>query len=603
MDNIISQNDSQVNTGLQFQILENNRSTQNVFHDKCITLGFYGSDFEYESTITAISAANYIAAAGYKVALVEPDFSKGTILNKLIPALLDNNLRTCGNVDYYPAWDLKKDIYMADIIIIDFSSMSFEETIYLSKVKKMFLCSDIVMKGSQIQKLQNNSSFKYSILYKENSISTVTLESEEIKAFTDCSEELKRLLRLALIEYGFDITNEISSENINRVQELNTVNRYYLENESGKGVKIEREYKQNDSDYMNRVENIPLPSKIAGKQQKTTIPAPQSNFNPIDLENQKKKTEKIRVESRPAAHLENKLNESDKYQPMNNYINQSMNNSSWSEIPEYDLYNNTISNNRTVPEDNNNEKLPNRSRWSEKERDIEAEQSNELPIRNSNEYEPDEEKQKNYNSDEYTLINDLNYIEDNKAKLKKKQIGNQMLFGKETIFVTGLKHGCGCTHTGLSFARYILNIYNQNICICHKKGAYELEDEDITEYTKDTDYDSIFSSNRFIIYDCGILGELNPEQLVELRRCNIKIMVCNGDEKYLGNLSKFIRKLGNTANEWVFAFNLVTSRDKETMIRRIMDGYKICFIPLHDRDDLPRKVSKMWDSVIKRNLL
>ena len=196
----------------------------------------------------------------------------------------------------------------------------------------------------------------------------------------------------------------------------------------------------------------------------------------------------------------------------------------------------------------------------------------------------------------------LNYIDEARSKFRKKTNANQVLCGKETIFITGLKHGCGCTHTGISFAHYIVKNFPENICICHKKGAYDLENKDIAEYTKDTDYDSVFGTNRFIIYDCGILGELNADQLVELKRCNIKIMICNGDEKYLGILSNFIRQLGNTSNEWIFAFNLVTSREKEMLIRRIMDGYKICFIPLHDSEIPPKKVSKMWDSVLKRNL-
>ena len=166
-----------------------------------------------------------------------------------------------------------------------------------------------------------------------------------------------------------------------------------------------------------------------------------------------------------------------------------------------------------------------------------------------------------------------------------------------------MKRGCGCSHTSISFARYILNNYAKNLCICHKKDAYELNDKNIAEYTKDIDYENVFGNNSFLIYDCGALGCLNQEQLIELKRSTIKIMVCNEDDNYLGNLSKFIRQIGNASDEWIFAFNLVTNKEKESTIRKIMQGYKICFIPLHDQDNPPKKVIKIWDAIVKRNLL
>lgn len=669
---------------LQFELPDCNRGKQTVFNDKSVAIGFCGSDKEFECTVSAISAANYIAMGGYKVALIEPDFSRGAVLSKLLPCISEKDVITCAGVDYYGDWNMDKDVYSADVMIFDLGSMNFEEAAYLSKMKKIFICSDIV-NIAQSGKLQNNGSFKYSILYKDKQ----GMEHESLEVFKDCSPELKRLLQITLLSHGLDITHNTEINNVSRIKQLNALNKSEGYQED---VKIDREPKRSkDSNKRslspgknplpNHVPEQPVRSvkseaasdtrekklKAAEQLQK----APANKTEPVQTMTGNPKESKYRPEE-PAAAANTYM----KQQGQSSFTDEKYNASGWDNIKydearvqedEYYHYktNDTRMNDvRTnaerisdvnindaskspysLKDDNNREagmsakgfftggtignmtksylqqknenKQSKSPQWLSKDVGMDFSSNN---MRNYDEYGSGND----YSGNDYSRSEDesvsgteytdtyeddnqkpsmFDYLEDSKNKLKKKQPANQVLCGKETIFITGLKHGCGCSHTGLSFAKYISGAYSENICVCHKKGTYDLEDEEIAEYTKDYDYGSVFSNNRFIIYDCGILGDLNEEQLSELKRSNIKIMVCNGDEKYLGNLSKFIRSLGNLSAEWIFAFNLVTSRDKELMIRKIMEGYKICFIPLHDRDNPSRKVSKIWDSVLKRNLL
>lgn len=627
---------------IQFEKPAPERRKQPVFNERSVTIGFCGSDKEFDCTITAISAANYIAMGGYKVALIEPDFSQGTIVSRLIPALLENDIVTCAAVDYYACWNPDNDIYSADVLIFDFSSMNYEESVYLSKMKKVFICSD--MAGTtQSGKLQNNGSFKYSILYKEDKQGIEPL-NESLEVFKECSLELKTLLKITLSSYDLDITNFADSNSVNRINQLNALNK----SEHSRGnVWLEREAKRKKNDSNSSLlGKMRLPDQVLAQTVKPvkSEDTDRTKGNKVKPADQLQKTQAAKTE--PVQKIttvtkENKFGSEElaaantfiKPDHEENFVKENSNKADTSGIQADEYYHYKVNDTSKKPyelkEDylkesgtaakgfltnkadgslfksytqQKNENRPSiLNQWfsAENKRGFFANNA-----KNNDEYEYGSKKEgtDSYDDDKQEMST-FEYIEDNRNKPRKKQLINQVLCGKETIFITGLKHGCGCSHTGLSFAKYISGAYAENICICHKKGAYDLEDEGIAEYTKDTDYGSVFSNNRFIVYDCGILGELNEDQLLELKRCNIKIMVCNGDEKYLGNLSKFIRSLGNLSAEWIFAFNLVTSREKEIMIRRIMEGYKICFIPLHDSDNPSKKASKIWDSILKRNLL
>jgi hypothetical protein len=592
---------------------------QAVLSDKTVAIGFCGTDRDFECTVTAISAANYIAACGYKTALVEPDFSKGAVLYKLLPGLSKNGMINLGDVDYYTGWNLSEDIFTTDVVIFDFSSMDYEETFYLGKMKKIFICSDAeIIDLSNSDKLENNSSFRYSVLFSEVSVNSENDSGNNTMiVFKECSQELKRLLKITLHDYGIVITNNTEINNADRINQLNLVRQAELSKGNGAIAKPEREPKYDQPEPFHPEPEPSHPIISAPNRQAPGIQANvpddgSHNYLGIDSKkaasidtdainiknaNSTRDSVKVKYITKEASIISSNNTKNTFYQesppPSGTYLNP----------PEQ------------LKKENRDSILPgwlSPGKGSDYEENlniqsdsinIEPEEDYENKELNEEDFKYDYNNRENIKDNKDDQSNFFNYAEEIKLRFKKKQTANQVLCGKETIFVTGLKHGCGCSHTGISFAKYILNAYSENICICHKKGAYDLEEENITEYTKDTDYDNIFSTNRFIIYDCGILGELNQEQLIELKRCNIKIMVCNGDEKYLGNLAKFIRQLGKSSGEWIFAFNLVTSREKETMIRRIMEGYKICFIPLHDSEDPPRKIGKLWESVLKRNLL
>lgn len=629
---------------------EPDRLKQSVLNDKTVAIGFCGTDREFDCTVTAISAANYIAASGYKAALVEPDFSKGTVLHKLLPGLSENGVISMGNVDYYAGWNLADDIYSADVVVFDFISMNYEEAVYLGKMKKIFICSDTeIMDKPQSGKLENNSSFRYSILFSDVVRNPeAASENETMVVFKECSLELKRLLKITLQSFGIDITKISDSNTRDRIDQLNMLRQSEISKGNGLKTKPERQAKYEEpapskpdpvpkSSNIKREENIKTPQPMQRLQQYNKEPEPERPKESAPKVIKPKaivpsntyREDNLRNVNIDTAKNDNQIRNQTKVQDDDyyNYIgidSKKDTNSANTSFKEASSPPRTVSSpsqqqkkenrsslltGRLSPgKDNESEEvLIFHSNTAKNEADEDYEEDYEAEELNDGDYKYDyhdhKSNNKNNYQEDYGQNNVLDYAEEIKFRFKKKQSTNQVLCGKETIFVTGLKHGCGCSHTGISFAKYILNAYSENICICHKKGAYDLEEDDITEYTKETDYDNIFSTNRFIIYDCGILGELNQEQLIELKRCNIKIMVCTGDEKYLGNLAKFIRQLGKSSEEWIFAFNLVTSREKETMIRKIMEGYKICFIPLHESENPPRKVGKLWDSVLKRNLL
>lgn len=598
---------------LKFEIPKPNRMKQPVFADNSILLGFCGSDIHYECTITAIAAANYIASAGYRVSLIEPDFSKGVILDQLIAELEDKEMISCNNVDYYPEWDLTNHIYSTDVVIFDLSSMHSEESHILNKMNRIFLCSDIESGSiSGADKLQNNDSFKYSILFRKKLMQDLSYINGVIDVFTDCSAELKRLLKMALLSRGFDLSKVSDEDVLNRLNELNTLNKSGIGGQADGEMLPERKIRE-DSDYVvPAVQMNPIPEKIPAQVLKKAdvhkVPAAENRKEEKILNQekyQKKNDPEFLQNFNQVSNRQDILPEQPVIKDENYNYNVKDNGYNQKLKEDPDIIPESFSKDNNKYKDAESKQMTAQFKKDERKSILsqwftanKEEEDNEIDSKDLT-----KESFDNHEDNSGLIYNNSDYIEGNKSKLKKKLLSNQVLCGKETIFITGLKHGCGCSHSGISFARYILEAYSENICICHKKGAYDLEDENITEYTKDTDYDSIFTTNRFIIYDCGVLGELNEEQLKELKRCNIKIMICSGDEKYLGNLSRFIRELGNSANEWIFAFNLVTSRDKEYMIRKIMDGYKICFIPLHDCDNPNKKVSKMWDLVLKRNLL
>jgi hypothetical protein len=598
---------------IKFTVSDPGERIQPVFSSKAVLIGFCGNDFDFECTLTAISAANYIAAAGNKVALIEPDFSKGNLLDQLIPCLSENNAVSCGKVDYYSLWNLDESIKSADVVIMDFSSMNNKDSFYLCKMNKVFVCSGIILSSiNRSAKHQNNSSFKYSVLYRDDLKDRAGYKEEGFDVFSVCSQELIQLVNETLSGYGIklgDYANIGYSSTINKMNDLNRAD--FLDRNKNIAL-VERQAKDNDNDVQSDIEeqariSQPVrPIMSLTKQAQSTVNERtnvlQENILKIpEISQQQIKT----MPENPQNTRPLEVNRNYK-EVMTNNQDADMNYNT-----AKTTYKNNLKNNLPVEDEKKPMQIPGATMENGK-----IDGSNTVYTKaNPDDYlgynynEENKDEYKRYEGERYedaNLVKEttmLDYIDETRNKFRKKLTANQVLCGKETIFITGLKHGCGCTHTGISFAHYIIKNFPENICICHKKGAYDLENKDITEYTKDTDYDSVFGTNRFIIYDCGILGELNADQLVELKRCNIKIMICNGDEKYLGILSNFIRQLGNTSNEWIFAFNLVTSREKEILIRRIMDGYKICFIPLHDSEIPPKKVSKMWDSVLKRNLL
>ena len=166
-------------------------------------------------------------------------------------------------------------------------------------------------------------------------------------------------------------------------------------------------------------------------------------------------------------------------------------------------------------------------------------------------------------------------------------------FGRVSIFVTGLRHGCGCTYITGSLATTMANELKEIICVCHRQGTNLPSMSRIKEYTGDTDFDRAYQG-KVVIYDRGILGEFTQEEMIEMRRADIRLLVCNGEESDIQRLARFIHKAGDSAKDWMYVFNLVPNQWRMVKIRELMHDYNIIFIPLHDYTHIPVKVKKEW---------
>lgn len=184
-------------------------------------------------------------------------------------------------------------------------------------------------------------------------------------------------------------------------------------------------------------------------------------------------------------------------------------------------------------------------------------------------------------------------VDDNPGRERKNHIGTA------AVFVTSLKHGCGCSHFSSGIANY-LNMEGYDSCVITKSpDAIESEvDEGIELVRIESDYESSYGRNQYVIIDGGVYSDLKSEQIADLKRAQYKVMMCWGDDEYLRLLATFVKNLSDEETaEWIFVFNNVTGRKIREM-KNLMNGMFSCYLPMYDTLEMPREVRKIMKEIL-----
>lgn len=198
-------------------------------------------------------------------------------------------------------------------------------------------------------------------------------------------------------------------------------------------------------------------------------------------------------------------------------------------------------------------------------------------------------------SEENTAIAETN------DSVKEKDTQSKLKFvGYLTVFVTALKHGAGSSHVS-GVIGSALAASNNKVCFVHKSGTEYPDNKHMCEYTG-IDFQEPYNLAKTIIIDRGCLGELASDELVEMQRSDIKVIVCGSSESDFKALARFIHKAGKAANKWIYVFNLVPGKKKREIIKNLMQEYDYIFLQMCDYDEAPKNILDMWNKQIKKKL-
>lgn len=181
---------------------------------------------------------------------------------------------------------------------------------------------------------------------------------------------------------------------------------------------------------------------------------------------------------------------------------------------------------------------------------------------------------------------------------EKEKVSKLKFAGHLSIFITALKHGAGSSHIAGSIGS-TLAASNNHVCFIHRKDVEYPEGKYMSEYTG-TEFEQAYHMAKTLIIDRGCLGELSREEMVEMQRADVKILVCGSSESDFQMLARFIHKCGSAAKEWIYVFNLVAGKKKKNQIKDLMREYDYIFLSTHDYDEIPKEVSEMWNKKIRQ---
>ena len=167
------------------------------------------------------------------------------------------------------------------------------------------------------------------------------------------------------------------------------------------------------------------------------------------------------------------------------------------------------------------------------------------------------------------------------------------VIGTVSVFVTGLKGGCGKSHFAALMANYLAR--RGRTCII-TNNASEMEgrlEEDVL-VVEGLDNPEAFAMN-YVIYDLGDMWSLSEDEYRELERATRKVLMCFPDHGYLKRIAS-LASSGSLHKEFAYVFDNVTNqRMKE--IKRTMESYATFYLPLCDVSDLDAQVEELLEKI------
>lgn len=174
------------------------------------------------------------------------------------------------------------------------------------------------------------------------------------------------------------------------------------------------------------------------------------------------------------------------------------------------------------------------------------------------------------------------------------------------IAVTSLKSGSGCSHVAISIASYLDERSNEDYvcffttnkndpinCLSQYVTCKKYNFEEVSQLIDGEDYD-------YLIIDFGNMDCLQSWRgaLTEIKRADIKIMLCLQEDDYLQSLTKFIQEQSSTAR-WNFLFNHVVDNNQKE-IYDLMEDYRTYCLPVYDKADvmINKELKKYFKSLL-----
>lgn len=162
-----------------------------------------------------------------------------------------------------------------------------------------------------------------------------------------------------------------------------------------------------------------------------------------------------------------------------------------------------------------------------------------------------------------------------KKKTEKLERKKPILKGIQTIAVTELKIGLGCSH----MCRALYN-YLDNSCIIP-------EEANIDEY--------LDSGYQYLILDLGDYNTLSVEKETELKRADKQILMCSHKEEYLEDLAEFVQIMD--LDRYSFCFSFVP-KENQSEVYDIMEDYDTYCLPIFNPIKLDGKMKKILKKII-----
>ena len=192
-------------------------------------------------------------------------------------------------------------------------------------------------------------------------------------------------------------------------------------------------------------------------------------------------------------------------------------------------------------------------------------------------------------------------VKDTEKKPKSEKTKRKDFFGHMSVFVTELRHGCGSSYTAGSLASALSEIYDKEVALYHRAGTNLPDNDMISEAVTEDDIMHAYRMG-IIVYDRGVLSELDDDAVKEMHRSDIRIMVCGSEESDIKRLAQFIHQEDDDAYDWLYVFNHVLTKKQERKVRDLMQDFDTMILPIHDYSNLPKELIKEWKKTISKHI-